>query len=242
MQDDIYISLAPVDKLLETILPHRARWEHIKLVLPLSHLPDVKGPMPQLRELDLRLPHLEEAETVHVSALRDVPRLSAATLDFTPPTNFLPWSQLTSLTLVATEPYQCTPILTQTVNLVYCKLVIYGDDASQPDIHLPFLECLVLVHFGQDEDPPTQFLNVFVLPALRRLQIPERFFRDVLFWSLSELVSKSGCKLREVCITGRMTGEDVWRRDFASIKFSFNEDLIDWYSDEKQDAFHCVCY
>ncbi|KAJ7931906.1 hypothetical protein B0H13DRAFT_1593795, partial [Mycena leptocephala] len=45
MDDGIYMSEIPAAKILEIILPHRARWEHVTLVFPLSHLLDIKEPM-----------------------------------------------------------------------------------------------------------------------------------------------------------------------------------------------------
>jgi len=235
MDDDIYMSETPVDKILETLLAQRARLEHIKLVFPVSYLLNVTRPMPQLHELDIRIPQ-HDAAFPHSAALEEVPRLRAVTLDFSPPANFLPWSQLTSLTLVGTEPHECTPVLTQTVNLTYCKLVISGDNASVPNIRLPLLECLILVHLHVEE-PPTRFLNVFIVPALRRLQVPEKFLRQDAA-ALACLILKSGCELREVCITGELIrSRRVWSGAFPSVRFSFNPDLTHWYGEKAHDAF-----
>jgi len=234
MNDDISMGEVPEAKLLEAILPHRARWEHMTLVLSLSRLLEIAGPMPQLRELEIRIPH--NARSIPF-ALQDVPRLRAVTLwDFTYPPGFLPWYQLTSLTLVAKEPDECTPILAQTVNLVHCKLVISGEAGDDlPDIRLPFLESLSLVYFIIDEPPSTRYLSTFIVPALRRLQIPEEFidFGIDAFETFSSFISKSGCELREVCLTGAISRRVQIRltTKFPSIQFSFDADLIDWYDD-----------
>ncbi|KAJ7789903.1 hypothetical protein B0H13DRAFT_1747319 [Mycena leptocephala] len=117
MDDQIYRNGIRVDKILKTILARRSRWEHIKLVFDLSYLLDLGGSMPLLRELEIQI-HDDDVPSVRVE-LQEVPRLRAVTLwDFPYPTGFLPWSQLTSLTLVAKEPHECTLVLAQTVTRV----------------------------------------------------------------------------------------------------------------------------
>jgi hypothetical protein len=66
------------------------------------------------------------------------------------------------------------------------------------------------------------FLKTFIVPALRRLKIPEDFIDPIE--SLTEFISKSGCKLEEVHITGRRSlPQDSYRKAFPSIpKFSFS--------------------
>jgi hypothetical protein len=113
---------------------------------------------------------------------------------------------------------------------VYFKLVIYAEyeQFDLPDIRLPFLESLIFVQFDVEDVPPTRYLGTFIVPALRQLQVPESFIRGD---SLRRFVSKSGCQLREVCITGKKTiPKEVWNQDFPTTKLLFNEDLIDWYS------------
>ncbi|KAJ7657773.1 hypothetical protein DFH06DRAFT_454071 [Mycena polygramma] len=231
MNEDLYENKAHVAEILQILLPHRERWEYLKLSLPSEHLPLIEVPMPQLCELEVRLPD----GVVAPVSLDGVPRLEAVTLwDFpSSPDNLLPWSQLTSLDLVGVEPHDCTPILAQTVNLLYCGLVLLGEDTNEPDIRLPFLESLVLMHYVGNAPVPTQYLNTLILPALRTLQVPEKFLRDDVFETFSSFVSKSGCELEEVCITGeRSRNKYGWGMKFPGIQFSFKGDLTDWWLDE----------
>jgi hypothetical protein len=43
----------------------------------------------------------------------------------------------------------------------------------------------------------------FIFPALRRLQISEEFLGESPIDALASFMSKSGCRLETVCITGR---------------------------------------
>ncbi|KAJ7908881.1 hypothetical protein B0H13DRAFT_1715160 [Mycena leptocephala] len=44
-----------ITQVLKTVVPHRARWEHLDCYLPPSHIPIIDGPMPLLRFLALFL-------------------------------------------------------------------------------------------------------------------------------------------------------------------------------------------
>ncbi|KAJ7430431.1 hypothetical protein B0H11DRAFT_1627498, partial [Mycena galericulata] len=187
----------PINMCIEAIAPHRARLEHAKLQMTPHGVHRIQGPMPLLRQISIRLPY--ESVPSHME-FRDVPRLRAATLweaQFT--NNLLPWSQLTSLTLVAKSPSECTPILKETVNLVHCKLFT-GEEVHirQPDISLPFLESLVFVQWFDDEDPAIHYLDTFIVPALRKLQIPETFLSPGPIQTLRAFISKSGCNPQEI--------------------------------------------
>ncbi|KAJ7487342.1 hypothetical protein B0H11DRAFT_1116536 [Mycena galericulata] len=238
--------MIPHGECIEAIAPHRTRLEYAKLEMSLSSLRVIEGSMPLLRQLSIRLPW-DDIPPLYI-AFRDVPRLRAASLwDSTYTSTFLPWSQLTSLTLVAKTPSECTPILRKTINLVYCKLVLTEEaHVRQPDIQLPYLESLVFVQFTQEDVPATHYLETFIVPALSRLQIPESFLvsdhiHNMWFGSranaLSVFISKSGCTLRDVLITGgRRSLKKTFRNSFPSINFSFNAVLTGMYCDDEPDA------
>ncbi|KAJ7866321.1 hypothetical protein B0H13DRAFT_2281454 [Mycena leptocephala] len=211
-----------VAEILAAVVPHRARWEHLELYLPPSHLPNIiNGPMPLLRHLDLALNIYPGTD---ILAFREVPLLRTAVLNGAAASSIiLPWAQLTSLTLTNVYPRACAPILQQTSNLVRCELQVYSGNAQPgPDIALPYLESLVI--FDQ-EGPVTGFLETFIVPALRRLEIPNRFLGRSPITSLTEFISKSGCKLEEVHITGtRSLPKRSYHMAFPSIhKFSFDD-------------------
>jgi hypothetical protein len=72
----------------------------------------------------------------------------------------------------------------------------------------------------------TDFLETFIIPALRSLKIPEEFLEPNPVDSLSGFISKSGCKLEEVHITRRRSlRQDSYRKAFPLIhQFSFDEE------------------
>jgi hypothetical protein len=215
-----------VAAILAAVVPHRARWEHLELEgLSPSHFPIIEGPMPQLRYLDLEF---WEYPATDVLAFREVPVLRTVLLnDVAISRIILPWAQLTSLALLNVYPRECILVLQKTLNLVHCELEVYFDSVNVhpgPDIPLPYLESLVI---SELDSPVTDFLTTFIVPALRHLEIPEDFIEPDPIQSLTGLISKSGCKLEEVHITGqRLLPQDSYRQAFPSIRhFSFdNED------------------
>jgi hypothetical protein len=214
-------------KILAAVVPHRARWERLKLAYPSpSHLPIIiDGPIPLLRHLDLCL---SGAGMTEVFAFRDVPLLRSVILDAVAVTSIiLPWAQLTSLTLSDVYPRECVPVLQKTSNLVCCELKVWfqvdsDNDQLGPDITLPYLESLRIGQCGAT--PVTDLLGTFIVPALRSLKIPEEFLRPSPIDSLTGFISKSGCKPEEVYITGpRSLPKQSYRKAFPSIpKFSFS--------------------
>ncbi|KAJ6498453.1 hypothetical protein C8R47DRAFT_307055 [Mycena vitilis] len=155
----------------ETLAPfvsHCSRWEHASLHIHPSQFATIDVPLPLLRNLLL---HLIPDDALSTTTFPHAPLLRSVVLDdHTVGNIILPWAQLTSLTLHSVFPSECTPILQQAPNLVYCKLdLIHGDDhLPEPDIALPRLESLSLV---EGLDPVTGYLETFIVPALRNLEI-----------------------------------------------------------------------
>ncbi|KAJ6589360.1 hypothetical protein B0H19DRAFT_1103680 [Mycena capillaripes] len=209
---------------LPAILSHCARWEYLKLCLSPSDLRAIEGPMPLLRHLSLVLQDYfgNKPASFDVPLLRTVVLNDQAALGV-----ILPWAQLTSLTLKHVYPHECVPILQQTSNLLHCELELFafgGDGHPFPDIPFPRLESLVL------KDPVYEavigFLNTFIVPTLRRLEIPEYFLGPDPLDSLASFISKSGCKLQEVRITGdRELYKSTYRHKFPLIwNFCFEDE------------------
>jgi ribosomal protein S18 len=84
-----------------------------------------------------------------------------------------------------------------------------------------------LIHL--DEDLATGFIETFIVPALRSLEIPEQYLDADPIESLKRFISKSGCKLEELRITGQRTRpQHSYRQAFPWIRnFSFNGERTD---------------
>ncbi|KAJ6602781.1 cytochrome P450 [Mycena vulgaris] len=186
--ENYYYDLPSVE-IFEVIVPYRARWEYLKIhVLP-SNLDFVKGPMPLVRQLNILV---EENNFTEAVTFCQAPRLRSVILEDPELAVVLPWSQLTSLTLLDTTSPESAEILAQTTSLVYCELVLCGPHVSEVDIRLPSLESLVLVKMDPDpwdELPGSSYLDAFVVPTLRKLQIPEKFLGTDPSASLASLIS-----------------------------------------------------
>ncbi|KAF8126112.1 hypothetical protein K438DRAFT_1891089, partial [Mycena galopus ATCC 62051] len=189
-------------EILAAVVPHRTRWEYLDLDLSPSHIAIIQGPMPLLCCLDLTL----DDGTI---SFREAPSLRSITLRATPPSKIaFPLQQITSLTLHLTS------------NLVHCELSIHA-------IELPRLESLAWLN----EEPPDRagFLGDFLVPALRSLRIDESFLEPAPIDELASFISKSSCKLQQVCVRSRIEGLVVskasYREAFPSIhRFSFGDE------------------
>jgi hypothetical protein len=180
--------------------------------------------MPLLRRLDLLLSF---SVVVTELSFREVPLLRTVVLNGASALSvILPWARLTSLTLLDIYPRQCVPILQKTSNLVHCELVVYFESNGQPgpDTTLPYLESLTLIEAGNG--PVTDFLETFIVPALRSLKTREEILGTSPIESLTVFISKSSCKLDKVHITAsRLLPPDSYRQAFPSIrKFSFDDE------------------
>ncbi|KAJ7629793.1 hypothetical protein DFH06DRAFT_1225418 [Mycena polygramma] len=198
-------------ELVEAVVPHRARWQNLKIDVEVENLRVFDGPMPLLRRLELLVgTGLVASGLVADIARHELPLLctlvlkNAAALQLT-----FPWTQLTSLTLFAIRPVECVPILVQTRNLVHCKLEVYREDPSSAgprrDIPLPFLQSLTLI---DSRTPAKDFFQNLIIPALRSLKIPERFLFPNPIESLAAFVSRSGTRLDELHLTVKTSVSD----------------------------------
>ncbi|KAJ7186636.1 hypothetical protein C8R46DRAFT_1273375 [Mycena filopes] len=215
-------------ELLPAFLPHRGRWEYLDVNITRSELIAIEVPMPFLRQLNLSIEDFGDASAADAVTLLDVPLLRSVTLDDDATRHItLPWAQLTSLTLNYVYPEECSPLLAQTCNLVHCRLSLRKSPRSiiLPHVSLPRLEILTIIAGGTP--PVVGYLDKFIAPALLTLQIPESFLGLDPIEYLRAFISTSGCKLREVVITGdKMKFIDSYRGAFPSIpRFSFRRYL-----------------
>ncbi|KAJ6451671.1 hypothetical protein C8R47DRAFT_1329670 [Mycena vitilis] len=217
-----------------TLAPHCARVEHLDLRLYRSRS-SIEGPMPLLRHLKI---HTDFSPARDVFVCHEAPLLRTAILIMASAHVVLPWSQLTSLTLKGEFPEQCDLVLRRTPNLVHCELWFAYDaeNGTFPELPLLRLESLIMNHW-EDDEPTTGFLGVFVAPALRFLHISEESLGPNPIDTLRAFISKSGCRLQELDVTGEISvHRDLagYRRAFPTIpKLS----LHGWYaSGEESDG------
>ncbi|KAJ7227867.1 hypothetical protein B0H12DRAFT_1223662 [Mycena haematopus] len=201
------------------------RWEHLSLCGPVSCLPKLGGSMPMLRSLYLS----SSPQAFGSDDFYEGPRLLA---EHVVSTIILPWIQLTCLTLEYVGIDRCVQILKQTVNLVQCDLTLtYNagpglDNLTSLDLALPRLESLVLKEETPWQTPVLLFFHSFIVPSLCRLELAEIFLRPEPTSALGLFITKSGCRLQDVCITfsrGTTTDHESYRLAFPSIPtFSFH--------------------
>ncbi|KAJ6454609.1 hypothetical protein C8R45DRAFT_1189105 [Mycena sanguinolenta] len=228
-----------LDKELEALLLHRARWEYVTLALSPTASLDPEIAMPVLRQLEIRVDHYAPTSGWGPPTQFHEPRLRSVTLwqCFSVTDIFMPWTQLTSLTLVD-QPFFCCPaILQHTPNLVRCHLALcVGAGIPVPEVRLPFLESLVFTENldnddddldDEDEDRTdmTQYLNCLLTPALCTLVIPDAFLWPNPVEAFAGFISHSGSRLQGLCITGhRAITRKVYRRTFSNIpELSFDK-------------------
>ncbi|KAF7367528.1 F-box domain-containing protein [Mycena sanguinolenta] len=208
---------------LSTIAPYRARLEDLVVNLDsISQLRAIEGPLPLLHRLVLLLEEPDDPLTkvsfLEAPLLRTVLLEGICVDDIT-----LPWTQLTSLALYAIPPRRCAPVLRQTLNLVHCELLFVGDlaDTDALDATLPSLQSLALTHVREDY-PMTGFLQTLIVPALCSLRVPEPSLGPDPTNTLQSFVSRSGCKLQELCVMGTKPGSNAsYDTAFPSAKISF---------------------
>ncbi|KAJ7215130.1 hypothetical protein B0H12DRAFT_357552 [Mycena haematopus] len=217
-------------ELLHAIVPYRPRLEHLVVDVSLPQLQNIQGPMPLLRRLELHLLPFhgqEDSPTTQVSFL-EAPLLRTVIVNAYAVENIrLPWAQLTSLALHGFCPRECASILQHTFNLVHCELGFSEDpnDENVPDVALtlPSLQSLTLTLDHDDGNPVTGYLQTLIVPALRRLRVPEPFLGPDPIDTLASFMSKScSGQLQELCVTGlRSVPDSSYRNAFPSTKVSF---------------------
>ncbi|KAJ6456178.1 hypothetical protein C8R45DRAFT_583318 [Mycena sanguinolenta] len=207
---------------LTAIIPYRAQLEYLELHRgSLSQLQAIEGPMPMLRHFQLLLQEEDDPPTV---AFKDAPLLQKVLLDGAAVGNIkMPWFQLTSLALYAIFPDDCARILQQTFNLVHCELSFVAEFRDEDAIYatLPSLRTLTMTHLVKDR-PMAGFLQTLTVPVLHSLRVPESYLEPSPIDTLKSLISKSGCNLQELCLTGTTSGSNSsYHTAFPSTKVSF---------------------
>ncbi|KAJ7691852.1 hypothetical protein B0H16DRAFT_1853033 [Mycena metata] len=193
--------------LFETIIAHRACWQHLRLFVLVANLVAIEGPFPLLRSL---------TTTVWISTIEDARRRSTA-FRASPLLHrvaiaqyeevfrdMLPWSQLTVLLIQSIQIKQCLTILALAPLLVYCDVtfsrheegVDTEDDMSRSHIGLAHMKHLKLRGPRQLLNP----LSILSLPALQRLHIDEVSLQPNPIAALRSLLSHWGSRPQEIRI------------------------------------------
>ncbi|KAJ7641194.1 hypothetical protein FB45DRAFT_1021963 [Roridomyces roridus] len=138
-------------------------WQHVQLDLAADDVALINGPMPLLESLclDVDFDYTHPATTA-----RDFPRLRSVALYGGIHGNWLPISQLTSLTFQDVEPTNYyLPILQEAVNLVRLHLIDCDTDVPpQTNVKLDQLQTLVLVRPYEDVEGAA--CQIVMKPAL----------------------------------------------------------------------------
>ncbi|KAJ6512653.1 hypothetical protein C8R45DRAFT_1206681 [Mycena sanguinolenta] len=193
------------------LLDRRARWEHLTLNVYKRAIPNIDGPMPLLRHLELA-----QCDDTGSFELRDAPQLRSVVLRYLWAV-VLPWQQLTHLTIDHTDHF--LPILQQT--------------KTSPHIALPFLETFVFNI--SPEKLGTQFFDLVTTPALHSLTVSEKCLGLDPVTFLTSFFAKSHCWLQILGITGRRgLIQSTYRTAFPSItKLVFKRSYFEVSSDEE---------
>ncbi|KAJ7607666.1 hypothetical protein FB45DRAFT_763973 [Roridomyces roridus] len=143
MQSDQHDSPLHPD-IFAAILPHHKRWEYVDLTLEDDEVALLEGIMPLLCELILHVPAGFDLDSTRPSAnARDFPRLRTLSLNCSDDLgDWLPWSQLTSLTLKNLHSDNYLSTLSSAVNLLHVTSIDcmqYSQDRVK-DVTLPRLE------------------------------------------------------------------------------------------------------
>ncbi|KAJ7113098.1 hypothetical protein C8R44DRAFT_984911 [Mycena epipterygia] len=218
-------------RFLRAILPYCARWDDMTLVLPEADLRLIEGPMPLLRNLKFgpttypAWSEFEEGTSVPFTVFSDAPNLRAVELGhfFAPWVTTLPWQQLTALTATALYEYECISILQQSPALVHFLVSAEFSDSPPAQAalakaeHVPpllHLESLILTGLSSTHK---NILQKLTLPALRTLEISERWLGANPCAIILSFIAKSGCTLDELRITDAQMSAHAYRQAFHSI-------------------------
>ncbi|KAJ6456455.1 hypothetical protein C8R45DRAFT_1222139 [Mycena sanguinolenta] len=234
VQIDIFHDILP-EVFTDTMAVASARAENLRLWIPCHSHPKI-GSMPLLRSLTLAFQPGDEVFTYDAPQLRTVVLLGGVVQHV-----ILPWAQLTCLALNSVKIIQCASILRQTKNLVRCDLRLgrYDQpdellDSPSPDLTLPCLQSLTLKTTLERMDG---FLAVFVVPALSKFDLHEIFLGIKQIEALETFISKSGCRLQEVCIRGKNTTDEyLYRQAFPSISTCYRYLRSPWFGSDEDDS------
>ncbi|KAJ7709337.1 hypothetical protein B0H16DRAFT_1821851 [Mycena metata] len=207
--------------LFETIMAHRARWQHLKLFLSANSLGAIIGPFPLLRTLTTTAGFSFNRDAAHrPTTFHSAPLLRRVAINSYKDIflETLPWSQLTVLIIKHIEMNQCLQILALASNLVYSDLTFFrlGEGDIPRNVMLAHLKHLKL--WGLD--PFLSPLHILTLPALQRLHIDEESLYPDPIAVLRSLLSRWGSSPPEIRIGFPALPLHLYSAALPSIVFS----------------------
>ncbi|KAK6977957.1 F-box domain-containing protein [Favolaschia claudopus] len=207
---------------LSALVPYMPRCEHLSLSLNALCSSMLYSSMPLLRVLGVDLMDVNEGYTHCRLTFCDTPKLHTVVLkSFIINHIDLPWSQLTSLSLIDAFARETEIILRQTPHLVHLAVDFLSRDSLDdnpvyPDIELLHVQiCNLHSELGS---PYPEFFHSLVTPSLEHLQLSGGFVeQDNHIDSLNSFISKSGCKLSHLLIKGQYAVTETYCEAFPSI-------------------------
>ncbi|KAF7317822.1 F-box domain-containing protein [Mycena kentingensis (nom. inval.)] len=194
-------------ELWNVLASHSSRWKYAQLDLRAiapAYVAALRTMLPQLMEIDVRLPEGISGTSAVPGAL-SAPNLVTALVrtrvENPPIIDFLPWVQLTSLSLRDIAVSQVAPILRSAPSLVRCRLKMFDGDALEMPVlpvSLPVLETLIFDFWDQNEDPRDLFLALRT-PRLKNLALFP-FIDDPV--GLKEYTMNRGFHLERLLVAG----------------------------------------
>ncbi|KAJ7720906.1 hypothetical protein B0H16DRAFT_1792189, partial [Mycena metata] len=194
----------------QAIAAHSARWEYLQLCSPTHPFPYIAAPLPFLRALTMGsvkpivngTPNTDSL----TQALHTAPLLQNVAVVFWREhcISLYPWSQLTRFTGHSILPHLCVDILARAHNLIYCNVFVYAESADEvtqtaQNVTHQTLSSLILCGYLPD-DMPWKFLDIFTLPALRKLEVRQGLLQGDPIGLLESLISRSKCHMQELYV------------------------------------------
>ncbi|KAJ7275649.1 hypothetical protein C8J57DRAFT_1177321 [Mycena rebaudengoi] len=204
---------------IQAIIPHSERWEHIDFTLPIESLRLIGADFPLLRSLTLGpMEYEEETDSlVAISPFSNAPLLKQVTLynSFGPYEIQLPWSQFTSIYAQCLFLTECAEILQHSTALreFHCDDLDGANKALLPMAPLRHLHSLT---FDSGVASHRQLLDALTTPALQHLTIPDKEADAVP--NVTALILRSHCTLASLFILyAGNAAEATYRAAFPSI-------------------------
>ncbi|KAJ7641152.1 hypothetical protein FB45DRAFT_1021929 [Roridomyces roridus] len=210
---------------LEEIRLYHDRWEHVEIQATEYALRTLlKGRMPMLRSLSMDMED-DGSTRPRVDPL-DFPRLRTVSLNwFQYPVDWLPWGQVTSLTIDDMSSVNYMPILRDAIHLVDLTFIDCRFSNAESPADIPLTRVTSLVMLASD----VQIFGVISTPALQTLQISGEKLGNDPIGTLGRLISRSGFKLQRLLITGHrspLATNRVFRTAFPTIPLiTFNNSI-----------------